>query len=298
MRGKLKNKQFLADSALLFVTLCWGISYSLTKICLTEVGPFTLNAFRFLLAFLAAVVFMFKRFKDVSFESVKYSFLISIFLFIVYVGCTYGVLYTSISNAGFLCALPVLFTPMLAFIFKGEKPKKKFVLVVVMSVAGIGFLSLQEDLSFAAGDLLCIMAALAYAIDLLITETAVQKEEVNALHIGIFQLLFTGLFCLTAAFVLEDVILPVKGGILMSMIFLAIMCTGIAFIVQAVAQQYTPASHVGVIFTLEPVFSSIVAFILFNEVLSIRGYFGATLLILSLIIMEINIPMRKKNIKN
>ena len=45
------------------------------------------------------------------------------------------------------------------------------------------------------------------------------------------------------------------------MIFLSVFCTGVAFIIQAVAQQYTTAAHVGIIFTLEPVFSGIVAFI-------------------------------------
>lgn len=52
-----------------------------------------------------------------------------------------------------------------------------------------------------------------------------------------------------------------------TVLFLAIFCTGIAFIVQAVAQQYTSASHVGVIFSLEPVFAEIVVFFLAGEVL-------------------------------
>jgi drug/metabolite transporter (DMT)-like permease len=34
-----------------------------------------------------------------------------------------------------------------------------------------------------------------------------------------------------------------------SVLFLSIFCTGLAFIIQAVAQQYTSANHVGVIFT-------------------------------------------------
>ena len=59
-----------------------------------------------------------------------------------------------------------------------------------------------------------------------------------------------------------------------------------AFVIQSVQQQYTPASHVGLIFTLEPVFASMVAFVMTGEVLSLRGYIGAALMLLSLFIME------------
>ena len=42
----------------------------------------------------------------------------------------------------------------------------------------------------------------------------------------------------------------------------------------------------GLISTLEPVFASMVAFVMTGEVLSLRGYIGAALMLLSLFIME------------
>ena len=42
------NKQMKADFMLILVTLCWGISYYLMDLCLADMDPFTLNAFRFL----------------------------------------------------------------------------------------------------------------------------------------------------------------------------------------------------------------------------------------------------------
>ena len=71
-----------------------------------------------------------------------------------------------------------------------------------------------------------------------------------------------------------------------SALFLGIFCSGVAFVIQSVQQQYTTASHVGLIFTLEPVFASMVAFVMTGEVLSLRGYIGAALMLLSLFIME------------
>ena len=72
------------------------------------------------------------------------------------------------------------------------------------------------------------------------------------------------------------------------MAVLSIFCTGMAFIVQALAQQYTTAAHVGVIFCLEPVFNSVVAFFVAHEVLTVQAYLGGILLVASLLVMEID----------
>lgn len=288
------TKQVQADIMLVLVTLCWGVSYYLTDLSLTDLSPFTLNAFRFLGAFLIASVFMFPKLKNVNKTTLKYSVFVAIALVFVYMGSTFGVMYTSLSNSGFLCALTVVFTPIFAFLFKKQIPDKKLAIVLVMAVVGIGLLTLNEKLKPALGDIFSIMCAVTYAADLLITETAVAKEEVNAFQLGVFQLGFTGLFNLILAFVLEKPHFPGSGKIWGTVLFLTIFCTGIAFIVQAVAQQYTSASHVGVIFTLEPVFAGIVAFFLAGEILLPRAYAGAALLIISLFVMECDFKGQKK----
>ncbi|MEG0829743.1 MAG: DMT family transporter [Anaerovoracaceae bacterium] len=283
------SRQVKADLMLVIVTICWGISYFLMDIALTEMGAFTLNAYRFLGAFVIAVIFTFPKLKGVNKRTLIYSMFVGIALFFVYIGATYGVLYTSLSNAGFLCALSVIFTPFLNFVFKKEIPNKKMGIVVLMCLVGIALLTLNNQLQLAWGDLLCILCAFAYAVDLIITETAVKKDDVNAFQLGVFQLGFMGVFCLIAAFVGEKPSLPEAPRVWASVLFLSIFCTGVAFIVQAVAQQYTTANHVGVIFTLEPVFAGIVAFVFAGEVLLPRAYAGGVLLLLALLVMEMNL---------
>ncbi|NBI63373.1 EamA family transporter [Clostridiales bacterium] len=140
----------------------------------------------------------------------------------------------------------------------------------------------------AFGDILCILCAVAYAVHLLVTETAVGKEAVDAFQIGVFQLGFTGLFNLILGFIAEEPHFPGSGSVWGAVAFLSIFCTGVAFVVQAIAQQYTTASHVGVIFTLEPVFAGVVAFFLAGEVLLPRAYVGAVILLTSLFVMELD----------
>ncbi len=290
------TKQFKADLMLILVTLFWGVSYLFMDLCLRYMEPFGLNAFRFSLAFLVAFIVAFPKLKSVNRETLKYSAILGFILMIVYFGATFGVQYTSLSNAGFLCALAVVITPIFGFFFKGQKAEKKLILVVILCLAGIGLLTLNEKLQPAVGDLLCILCAVAYAVDLLVTESAVQKESVNPFQLGVYQLGFTGIFNLILALVLEDNTLPKDVEFWFPALFLAIFCTGVAFIVQVMAQQYTSAAHVGVIFTLEPVFAGFVAYFFAGEILTSRGYLGAILLIIGLFIMEIDwkILLKKK----
>ncbi|MGN1414336.1 MAG: DMT family transporter [Anaerovoracaceae bacterium] len=286
------NKQLKADLMLVLVTLCWGISYYLMDLALTEMDPFTLNAHRFLGAFAVAGLLSYKKVKTVNRATLKYSLLVGAALVFVYIGATFGVKYTTLSNSGFLCALTVVFTPLMAWIFLRQKLDRKMTLSVVICFIGIALLTLKDDFSInlgnLKGDLLCIMCAVAYAIDLLLTEKAVSHKEVDAYQLGVFQLGVTGLCNLILAIIVETPHFPATANVWGAVIFLSIFCTGVAFVVQPVAQQYTSASHVGVIFALEPVFAGIVAFALAGEVLSPKSYFGAVLMIASLFIMEID----------
>jgi len=282
------TQQMKADGMLVLVTLFWGISYLLMDISLEAMGPFTLNAYRFLGAFFIAVICAFPKVRTVNRITLKYSALLGFILLFVYIGATFGVLYTSLSNAGFLCALTVVLTPLFGFLFLRQKTSKKLALVVAMAFVGIALLTLTESLKPRVGDLLCMMCATAYAIDLLITERVVKKEGVNVFQVGVFQLGFTGTFMLILSFFLEKPVIPNSSKVWISVLILSIFCTGMAFIVQVIAQQYTSAAHVGVIFALEPVFAGIVAYFFAGEILSPRAYLGAFLLVCSLFVMEID----------
>lgn len=283
------TNQLKADLMLLMVALFWGVSYWLMDVSLAEIEPFALNALRFLIAFLVAVILAFPKLKTVNKKTLKYSAMIGIALFFVYIGATFGVKYTSLSNAGFLCALTVVITPVLAFFVLKQKPGKKLAAVIIICLTGIALLTLNERFLPALGDILCLLAAFAYAVDLLLTEIAVMRAGADAFQLGVFQLGFAGLFNLLFSFISETPALPHTPGAWSAVLFLSVFCTGAAFIIQALAQQYTSASHVGVIFSLEPVFAGFVAFFLAGEVLLPRAYAGAVLLVAGLFIMELDI---------
>ena len=62
------NKQRRADLLLVMTTFFWGASYYLTNLCLTDLQPMNLNAFRFLSAFAVLGVVFRKRLRRMRME--------------------------------------------------------------------------------------------------------------------------------------------------------------------------------------------------------------------------------------
>lgn len=288
------TKQRKADLLLVMVTAFWGASYYLTDLCLDEMPPMCLNAFRFLSAFLLLSAVFFKNVRRVNAITLKYSLLVGLALAGCYIFYGYAITRTSLSNAGFICALPVVFTPLLDFLFRGRRPKRKLLFALVLCTLGLALMTLNEQFRPRSGDLLSLGVALCYSVDLLLTEEAVRQPEVDPLALGVCQLAVVGVLTLILSCAIETPSLPRTPATWGAALFLGIFCSGIAFVIQSVQQQYTTASHVGLIFTLEPVFSATVAFFLAGERLLLRGYLGAALMLLSLILMEAEWPRKKQ----
>ena len=283
------DRQRKADMMLLLATGLWGISNCLTSICLNELQPLTLNAFRFITGFLVLGAIYFKRLRGVNKKTLQYSVLVGLSLVVVYAGATYGVMYTSVSNAGFIGAMTVLFTPLFEFLLYRKKPGKKFSFAIILCLIGIAMLTLNETLKPAFGDIICLFAAVFYSVDLMVTEKAVANEKVDPLALGVCDLAVVGVVMLMLSVFLETPALPGTAKVWAAALFLGIVCSGVCLVIQSVYQKHTTASRASLIFTLEPVFSAIFAFFLLGERIGVKGYIGAALMLASLVLVEVDV---------
>ncbi len=281
------TRQKRAELLLILVAACWGTSYYLTELCLQDLEPMTLNAFRFLSAFLVLGPIFNQNLLHLQWATVKYALLIGLSLTATYILYGYGLTRTSLSNAAFICALPVLSTPVMGLLLFRKRPERKFWLCLVLCVIGLGLLTLDERLQPASGDLICLCVPIFYSLDLLLTEQAVQRPDVDPLGMGVLELGVVGIITLLLSFLLETPHLPTRPDTWAAALVLGLLCSGAAFVIQSVEQKYTSANHVGLIFTLEPVVASIAAFFLAHEVLRPRCYIGMGLMLLSLLLMEL-----------
>lgn len=280
------NTQLKADFMMLIVTMIWGSSYLFMKMGLDSFQGFNLIALRFGLAFILAGAVFYKRLLHINFKTCFFGFILGSILFFLMSVVTIGLKYTSISNAGFLFSLSVVFVPLLLAIFFRKRPEKKVVFGVIASITGIALLTLNHELTINSGDVLIIVGAIFYAIFIIVTDKF--TKSVDSIPLGILQLGFAGVWGLLFSLFFEKPHLPTTTESWVAILALSILCSAIGFIGQAYAQKYTTPTHTGLIFSLEPVFAALFAFIFVAETLPAKGYIGAILILIGVLTAEIN----------
>jgi len=287
------NRQVKADLSLVVVALFWGSSVLLTKIGLRGIPEFTLIALRFVIAFALTSLIFWKKWKEINFQVVQYAMILGGLLFLVFIFMTYGVKDTTVSHAGFLTCLAGVFIPIITFGITRKRPETKVIVSVCLAFIGVALLCLKGSLGINRGDWLCILCSLAFAVQIMVTGNFTRK--VDPITLSVLQLGFVGLFSTAASFIFETPKLPETLPAWLPVLALSLFCTAAAYVIQNVAQKYTTPTHTGLILSLEPVFAAFSAFFFAGEVLSVKGYIGAVLLVSGIFLVEIDFKSRRRH---
>lgn len=280
------SKQLKADLALLAVTLMWGSSFVLTKNSLGQLATFNFLAVRFIIAAIISSVIFYKNLKTISKDTLKYGIIIGVILFAGYGLQTIGLNYTTASKSGFITGFSVVIVPLVSAFLLKEKPQRNIIIGVIFAMIGLGFLTLDSSLALNKGDLYTLIASLMFAMHIITVGKYTVK--VDSIVMAIVQIGVVGFLSLIVSLAVETPVLPNGTEMWISMLVLSILCTSGAFIVQNVMQKFTSTSHTALIYSGEPVFSAIFAYIVVGEVLTGRGIFGSALILSGMIVSEMD----------
>lgn len=266
-------------------TIFFGMTYVLTKICLNYSTELHIISFRFLIAFVISLIFLQRKIFPIKIKEILYSLILSVLLFMVFITMTIGVKYTTATNASFLISLSVIFIPFFSWIFNKEKPKKSIFIVLIIALIGIMLLTLDKNLEFHIGDILCLICSLLFSFHVLITERFVKNN--NPITLGVLQFGGVALLSFLVQYPIEKFTLPKNEKFWISLMILSVFCTALAYIIQTVSQKKLLSTLIGLILSLEPIFSGIFGYFILNEYLSPQQYIGAFLLLISIIYVTV-----------
>lgn len=258
------------------VPLAWGASYMFMQFGLAGVPPLTVVALRCGLAFLLTAGIFYQHIIRMTKQAVVYSAIAGAILCLVFLGLLYGVLGTSVATAGFLTTITVVIVPALQGIIYRRWPSTKVMLGVALVTWGLYLLNGGGLADLNTGALKCLGAAFLYAIHIIVSKKFV--SEVDPIALGVSQLGFAAVFAVIFAFLLETPTLPQTPLEWVGILGLAFICSAYGFVMQALTQKYVTPECTGFMFSLEPVFSAILAFVFLQERLSALGYLGAALI--------------------
>lgn len=276
------NKALKSKLLLISVALVWGSSYMLSKLAFNYTGALTMIAYRFISATILTSIFFYKKLPEINFRIIKKGFFMGIFLFLAMVLSTYGVKYTTASNAGFLSCLNVIIVPVVYYLLFKKKLKKKEIFGTIISFVGVCLLTITEELTIGFGDILCILAALMFVMFIILGDKYSKEED--PLLIGLTQLGVVGILSTILAYYVEGLKLVNDFKGITIILTLGLFCTAYCYIAQLYSQKNLNAVEAGLILSLEPLFSVVFSFLFLGEILLFRGYVGGLLIVIGVII--------------
>ena len=267
----------------------WGIGNPVMKIGLGVIPPLFCLAIRYILAFLFFMLFFAKRvFKTMTIKHLVPYLVISAFTAASFITSAFALIYTTATNTGFLMSTVVIFTPFLSYIILKSKIDKKHIFPILIVTVGLYSLcSGDNSFDFGLGEVFALMCAFTGAGMLVFSSKYL--KDMDPVTTSVIQSGFTGLFCLIFALLFEDIpvltSIPLMGWIVI--VYLAIGCTCIAYLFQNLALRHVPATYVALAFCSEPIFTAIASYFLLGELLSVKGFIGAALIMVSIIIASL-----------
>jgi drug/metabolite transporter (DMT)-like permease len=255
MEKRPARAKLWSDIGLFYCAAIWGSTFIVTKGALDEVDPVVMVAIRFFISAGLLLPWVLRR-KDKT-RHLKDGFYLSLFLALLYLTQTTGLLYTSASNSGFITGLFIIFIPVFMYLLRREKPTRLQVASAGLAIAGMWLLTGGVS-GFNVGDALTLVAAAAYSAHLIFTDKYV-KAEADTVLLAFHQFWMVAVISLAIALLRGAplTVASVNGwGVIL---FLAVFPTLTAFFIQMVAQKHSEPFKVGIIFTLEPVFAAVFA---------------------------------------
>lgn len=289
-----------ANSLLLLVAIIWGTAFVAQKDSFGHVGPYTFVAFRFLLSFALVLPFALREYKNGIAQSLAPkaqtknilwlcpAFAAGVLLQQIGIGAT------TVTNAGFLTGLYVLFVPLICLLFYRQKLSPWIFPAAFCSLLGLFFLVGGRLDGLSAGDLLVIAAALGFAVQVVLVGRIMQNSRA-VFTLSAIQYAAVTLVAFIGMLAFETPSVAGLSGALWQIVYAGAISGGLAYTLQILAQQYTPAADSAVILSGEALFAAIAGALLMGDQLSLLQYGGCAMIAAAILLVELApILFRKK----
>jgi len=279
----------LAILMLLVTTLIWGFAFSAQKSGMATMGPLTFTATRFLLGGLVVLPLGLREYGKRGIPLTRRQWLQLLGLCAAFFMGTIlqqtGLTLTTVTNAGFLTALYVLFVPLIAFIVQRTRPHPIVWLCVPLALIGTYYLNGGEFDRFNLGDLLMVFGAVFWAIHVLML-SHVARDTGLPMFVSSLTFLFAGAIALVLLPFLETPSFAGIGASWGQIVYSGVLATALAFTMQAIGQQYVPPANAAIILSAESLFAALGGALVLGERLPPIGYAGAALIFAAIVLVE------------
>lgn len=265
---------------LVVTTAVWGTSFPLLKGVLNDLSSPMILATRFLIAAIAFSPYL----RQLNPKLLRDGGLLGVIYFAACALALVGLESISANRSAFLISLNVILVPLFGVLL-GRGLSGRILIAALMAIAGIGILS-WEGGGFGIGEMLSISCAVAVALYILVMEKITARHPTLPL-VAVQLATAAGLGMIWA--------LPHANQIASiaphfnTLLYVGLGITALPTWTQTQAQRWVSASEAALFYTLEPVFASAFSWLWLHEVLGIRGWIGASLILLATLLSQLKL---------
>lgn len=292
--SKFSNKtSFLAKIALLIVAILWGTSLTVVKSAADIFKPNFLLGIRFTIASIILAIIFHKKLFKANKQDIKAGILIGIFLFLAYSSQTLGVTFTTPGRSGFLSASYCVIVPFIYWFTNKVKPDKFNISAAVFCVVGIFFIAMAGEsgsiftssITALYGDGLALLSGILFASH--IVSVVKFGDGKDPFILTIMQFATAAVLSWITSFLFENntsMVLTTRP--ILEVLYLSVMCTAVALLLQNIGQKYTDPSSASIILGCESIFGVILPVAIGIESLTVKSFIGFVLIFIAILISE------------
>ncbi len=291
----MKTHTLKSDALLLLTSAIWGFAFVAQRVGMDYVGPFLFNGVRFALGSLVLLPLVLRNGihrrqgagnlpRTETKTPVFGGALLGISIFAAASLQQVGLVYTTAGNAGFITGLYVVIVPILG-LFWGQRPNAGTWIGALLAAIGLYFLSVSHGLTISYGDLLELIGAFLWAVQILIVGWLSPKAD--PLKLAFVEFSVCSFLSLVTAFIAEKIVLQSLVQAAIPILYGGVLSVGVAFTLQVVAQRNAHPAHAAIIFSLESVFAALGGWLLLNETIGLRGLTGCTLMLSGMLLSQL-----------
>ncbi len=281
----MKKKRIYADLILLVVAFLWGTTFAGGKYALNYFTPLYIIAIRFIMAcFMMAMAFR-KDFMGLKMRDIRGGVVVGTILFIAFATQLVALQYTEAGKQAFLAGTYVVMVPFISWRLKRKRPETSSFVGAFICFMGIGLLTLNESLTIGFGDGLTLFSSLFFAGHIISNGHYV--DDIGPVKLTITQFGTVAVLSTLSAFIFEPFPTAVAPNGIFAVLYLGILCTGVAYFLQTIGQKYALSTHTAIILSLETVFGSVLALFILGEVFTFKMVLGCASILAAILIIEL-----------
>jgi drug/metabolite transporter (DMT)-like permease len=269
--------------ALVAVTAVWGVTFVQVKDAVELYPLFAFLALRFAIASIVLAVPAAGRLRSLGRPGWLAGSALGLLLALGYALQTAGLERTTVSSAGFITGLYVVFTPLLALVLFRTRVGGPVWIGVALAAVGLAMLS-GVGAGDPLGDLLVLLGSAAYSVQIVLMERYAPRYDAVAFTQAEMLAAFAGFAVVALA--LGQVEVPHGWTVWGALLVTGIFASALGFLVQTWAQRRTSATRTALAFAMEPVWAGIFGFWLAGDRLGALGWGGCAVIMAGIVVAE------------